>query len=283
MLTFTPGLYDNAGDLNGITGPLTVLCSKPILKFTPGVYYFDFSALNPTWQISDGFVVGGTPATTLDSNIDKHMPGACVSPIPPTNPAPAGWTPPTGGQGVTFIFGGRSRIDVTNNGHLELCGNYSAGTPPIAIYGNKSDIKDGKGKILVHAGCGGCDIIEAESLSSGEIVVQGTTYIPNGDVNIAVLVNNGQQFNAGVVARSFSVQALFSSSGDIGPVSALPGPGLPGRTVVYLKVFVCTGAGPCGVTGRNQLGVKVGVGDPNGGPTPSKRQVTVYNWSVQRT
>ena len=281
VLTFQPGLYKDAGDLNDLTGPLALLCNKPILKFNPGVYYFDFPVLNSTWRISDGFVVGGTPAKPLNSSID--MPGMCVSPIPPSNPAPPGWTPPAGGQGVTFIFGGQSKMDVTDNGHVELCGNYSTGSPPIAIYGLKNDIKDNKGKTLVNAGCTACDVIEAESLSSGEIVIQGTTYIPTGDVNIAVLWNNGQQFNAGVVARSFSMQALFSSSGNIGPVSALPGPPTTGRTVVYLSVFVCAGAGPCPTpSGKSQLGVKVGIGDPNGVPTAAKRQVTVYNWSVQR-
>jgi hypothetical protein len=283
VLTFDPGLYTNAGDLNNLTGPLTLLCNKPILKFNPGVYYFDFSGLSTTWQISDGYVVGGTPAKALNSSID--MPGMCVSPIPPSNPAPAGWTPPAGGQGVTFVFGGQSKMDVTNNGHVELCGSYSTGSPPLAIYGNKTDIKDGSGKILVHAGCTACDVVQAESLSSGEIVIQGTTYVPTGDVNIAVLWNKGQQFNAGVVARSFSVQAWFSSSGDIGPVSALPDDPSPGRTIVYLKVYVCAGAGPCStaVGVKNQLGVKVGIGDPQGVPTASKRQITVYNWSVQRT
>ena len=287
VFTFHPGVYTDSNYLDSFTGGGLggLLCNTPILNFTPGIYYFDFPDLDSTWHVTDGYVVGGKAIKPLNSSIDSNMPGMCQSPIPP-NPVPAGWTPPDTTDGVTFIFGGRSKLDVTNGGHVELCGRYSASAPPLAIFGNRTDIPDPNNprKTLVRAGCIACDVIQAESLSSGEIVVQGTTYIPTGDVNVAVLINTGQRFNAGVVARSISVSGLFSSGGDIGPVSALPGPGLPWRTVVYLKVFVCTGAGPCatGGTAKNQLGVKVGIADPSGVVTAAKRQVTVYNWSVQR-
>jgi hypothetical protein len=290
VLTFQPGLYTDAGVLNGFTGPGS-LCSKPILNFTHGVYYFDFSNLNNTWTVADGFVVGGTANTPLDHNIGDHMPGSCKSPVPP-NPMPPGWTHPAADQGVTFIFGGQSRLNVTDNsilgigpaGHVELCGNYSTDSPPLAIYALKSDIKVGKTTVM-HAGCDPCDVITSQGLKSGQLEIQGTTYLPKGRIDIGVVVETGQGFNAGVVARSFDISAPFSGSGDIGPVSALPASPTTGRTVVYLSVFVCTGAGPCptGAGVKKQLGLKVGIGDPNGLPTAAKRQVTVYNWSIQRT
>ena len=54
----------------------------------------------------------------------------------------------------------------------------------------------------------------------------------------------------------------------------------PPLTVLYLEICVFPTAGPPCV--KPQLKVKVGIADPDATVQPGKRQVTIYNWSVQR-
>jgi hypothetical protein len=135
---FDPGYYDNVRALNDL---MNGGCSRTYV-FRPGTYYFDFrdeevdalaSSLRPftpaasnVWNITDPntYVIGGTrTGTTLPPSI----PGACVSPL----------TSVAADQGVKFVFGGSSRLDV-NGGKVELCGQYTASSPPIALYGART-------------------------------------------------------------------------------------------------------------------------------------------------
>ncbi|WP_067429593.1 hypothetical protein [Nocardioides jensenii] len=129
-----PGYYDDVAKLNALTDS-NQAC---FLHFKPGTYYFDFhnnpgDALHDTdiataggnvWKIGRRkTLVAGTLTT------DTTVPGRCVNPIEDVN-----------AQGVQFIFGGDSRMQVNANGQdsaVEICASYHADRPPIAVYGQK--------------------------------------------------------------------------------------------------------------------------------------------------
>ena len=110
---FQPGFYNDAAALSAKVNA----CSPA--KFASGQYYFDFrdeergagpNALNITTTLIGGEYVGTT------------IPGACKSPIL-NDPIP----------GVQFVFGGTSRITVSDTARVELCGPSNGGEPPITI------------------------------------------------------------------------------------------------------------------------------------------------------
>jgi hypothetical protein len=119
VVTFQPGWYDDAAALSTCAG-------NRVLHFTPGVYYFDFTAsASKTWQIDSAnlTIIGGTAAGGTPSRAN----GCLREPE-----APAG-TP-----GVQFVFGGESRIDV-QAGHVELCPTVTTDRQQISIYGVRQD------------------------------------------------------------------------------------------------------------------------------------------------
>ena len=137
---FDPGYYDDAAALTNLSNT----CSKP-LHFMPGTYFFDFrneevgaiaagsrpipSGTN-VWTINNAnsnfYVVGGT-AKDWVGGTPSNFPGSCVSPLTTT----------LNNEGVQFIFGGSSRIDV-QAGRIELCGQYSTDRPALVVYGAKA-------------------------------------------------------------------------------------------------------------------------------------------------
>lgn len=145
VVKLLPGYYDNASALSSLMSQ----CSGRTIWFqgAPGgaTYYFDFhngetpattatfpatpptacaTQTNPAcWIIANTnlrIVAGGT---TAPAAYPPPIPGSCPSPVNST----------TNG-GVNFVFGGRSEL-VISNGQLEICGQYSVSTSPIAIYG----------------------------------------------------------------------------------------------------------------------------------------------------
>ena len=89
-------------------------------KFASGMYYFDFRDEDATagqnvWNIATT-VIGG-------EYVGDTIPGACKSPIF-NDPIP----------GVQFVFGGTSRITVSDTAHIELCGPSNGGEPPMTLY-----------------------------------------------------------------------------------------------------------------------------------------------------
>ncbi|CAM3252331.1 hypothetical protein NODU109028_07050 [Nocardioides dubius] len=134
-VTLQPGYYDDVTKLNALTDTN----QSCFLHFQPGAYYFDFhnnsaDALYDAdiatgggnlWRIGGRkTLVGGTltGGTTV--------PGRCVNPIDDVN-----------AQGVQFIFGGDSRMQVNANGQasaVEICATYHPDRPPIAVYGQKT-------------------------------------------------------------------------------------------------------------------------------------------------
>jgi hypothetical protein len=111
---FQPGFYNNAKALSdAVNGCATA-------KLASGTYYFDFrdeergtgqNALNIATTLIGGEYVG------------TAIPGACKSPIL-NDPIP----------GVEFVFGGTSRITVSDTAHVELCGRSNGGEPPLTLY-----------------------------------------------------------------------------------------------------------------------------------------------------
>ncbi|HEY8721807.1 MAG TPA: hypothetical protein VIM26_24795 [Pengzhenrongella sp.] len=138
-----PGYYDDAVALTDLTST----CNRAF-HFAPGVYYFDFrneemagiaagsrpigwsNNVKNVWTINNGsadfYVVGGT---TKDWSAGKPttFPGSCVSPLTST----------ANNEGVQFVFGGSSRIDL-QQGQVELCGQYSLDRPALVLYGAKT-------------------------------------------------------------------------------------------------------------------------------------------------
>ena len=111
---FQPGFYNDAAALSVKVNA----CSTA--KFASGAYYFDFrdeergtgqNELNIATTLIGGEYVG------------TAIPGGCKSPIL-NDPIP----------GVQFVFGGTSRITVSDAARVELCGPSNSGEPPITIY-----------------------------------------------------------------------------------------------------------------------------------------------------
>jgi hypothetical protein len=294
LFKFSPGIYTDLVSLNALTSSSSK-CAGSILWFPPGPtggsYYFDLSG---TWQISSGYVVGGTPNGTLNVASPPNGPNQCETPIAPDG-APAGsWSPPPPDSGIEFVLGGTSRISL-GDAFMELCGSYSTDHPPIALYGTKNDIT-GNGN-TVHAepqmlcpttemsgltGNGGtCATLYSDNSPRSQLYIEGTTYLPYDWVDVNINNASGQVFRFGIISRKLT---LFStgSANMSNPVIEVPDLVFTGpiRTVLYLKVFVCTGTTSCSTSGTPQLQVKVGIGDPDGTVHPGNRPVTVYDWSA---
>jgi Tfp pilus assembly protein PilX len=280
VVNFTPGLYDSGdiNDLNNLTKSNG--CRDAIFHFTPGTYYFDFPANKP-WVINTGYVVGGTFATDFNPNAPS-VPGACQSPVPPSDPALARlWRAPGPNAGVQFVFGGTTQIQL-KQAQFEICGTYSTNTPPIAVYG----LKDAVGVVPAQSGCvitpAGCPAIQSDNSPDSRLYIQGTTYLPLASVDVSLNNLTGQVFRFGVIARSISLNPTGSAVLN-NPVIEVPddSPASVPRTVVELTVSVCERAASCTASaGKVRLRAKVGIDDDPAGS--GKRQITVLSWSVLR-
>jgi hypothetical protein len=271
---FSPGRYTDLTALNKWTSNA---CKDSILHFTPGTYYFDY---NGEWDVDSGWIVGGTETSTLVAGTTPSIPGACVSPIPPDS---GSWTRPGPGAGVQFIFGGTSRISLSN-AQIELCGTYSTTSPPIAVYGLKSPV----GPVSAQSGCvttvGGCAVILTDNSPNSALYIQGHVYVPKAKVDISLNNATGQVLRYGIVARSLYLNPTGSADLDHEVIQIPDDVASFGHnTVVNLTVYVCPASSTCSASGQLRLRVKVGILDPSGSAASGgQRQVTVYNWSVQR-
>ncbi len=279
VVTFSPGLYDSGDidDLNNLTKNNG--CKNAIFYFTHGTYYFDFPQNKP-WVINTGYLVGGT--ATLHDGDTPSIPGACASPIPP-DLHPETWVKPGPDAGVQFVFGGASQIQV-QKAQFEICGTYSATSPPIAVYG----LKQAVGVVPAQSGCvvtpAGCPTILTDNSPDSRLFIQGTTYLPLGSVNLSLNNDTGQVFRFGIIARAIAVNPTGSAVLD-DPVIEVPDDSPAGiiRTVVQLVVYVCPRSATCTTgTGAVRLRVRVGLADPTGTTMAGAREVTVYSWSVLR-
>jgi hypothetical protein len=268
-VTFTPGRYSSLTALDA-----AMKCNKAkVYDFRPGIYYFSYTGV---WSIDGGTTVAGSDTPLTDT--PPAIPGAC-----PTQVAPA---PPNLAAGVTFVFGGGARLNISNNAKVEICGRYSSSTPPMAIYG----LRNALGPVPAQSGCitqlgvGACPVIYTDQLSSNIVLyVEGMTYLPVSWIDLDLRKSTDQFFTDGLVARAFSV---FAPANTIppSPLASVPlGMTTPGLTVVLLTVYVCPGSNTCSAaTGLLRLRAKVAINDPAGNPQPGRREITVYTWSVQR-
>jgi len=137
VVQFNPGYYDDAAALTALTSDPT--CGKPFL-FNPGVYFFDFRNKemanveaggdfprgDNVWTIDNPAisVVGGTKKGWVAGGVPP-VPGSCISPLDSSDP----------NQGVQFVFGGSSRMNVVN-GKVELCGRQTTTSPSLVVQGS---------------------------------------------------------------------------------------------------------------------------------------------------
>ena len=136
-----------------------------------------------------------------------------------------------------------------------------------------------------------CNVVGTNSGSSfgGAFVVQGVTYLPAGSL-FASLGNQTSviAFRWGLVAKTAPLGSLNQFPFAY-PVVSIPssGPGFQATTtMVDLKVYTCTGAGPCVTTGTPTLTSRVAFldGTSNGlvNPFAGQRKVSVISWAEQR-
>jgi hypothetical protein len=135
-VVFPGGYYNDASTLSD----LMRTCGARAFLFPDPVYYFDFkndettalpagatAANRHLWDVSqDVTVIAGKPSgwnPSVLSATPPTVPGACVRP----NDDPDN-------HGTAFIFGGDSRLSMTR-GKFEICAQYEATQPPIAIGG----------------------------------------------------------------------------------------------------------------------------------------------------
>jgi hypothetical protein len=133
VIHLDPGYYDDATALSNLTSGAGN-CKRKTIHFRPGTYHLDFRngengvpAGSHVWDVADKdtVVIGGTVTPGWDTTT-RPTPGSCVSPLESTS-----------ANGVTFVFGGDSRLNVAA-GRVELCGTYSSGSPPVTVYGATS-------------------------------------------------------------------------------------------------------------------------------------------------
>jgi hypothetical protein len=128
-MSFTPGKYTSASSLNTLING----CSNSVIHFKPGVYYFEFADATPEWQIalqSTSTLIGGTPSGWTPGTTSA---ATIISTLTPKAASPSLSACQQAGNGVLFLFGGASRMNVTA-GKVQLCG-YATGGQIITIAG----------------------------------------------------------------------------------------------------------------------------------------------------
>lgn len=267
-----PGLYTNAVLLNTL-----ISCGGgSVVHLTPGTYFFNFAVASPTWNVSGGYLVGGTSVGTLTTS--PTMPGSCV------NPGSAGATT---SSGVKLVFGGVSRMSLSGSGRIELCASNSASGPPIVIYGLKSAV----GAVPAQSGCivavgygasgdaSHCPVLTSDNSPSPLITLWGTTYVPNAVVDLTMNNNNVSVFRWGLLTRAMRFHATGSAAMNAALIDVPSDAPAPFATASqrYLKVYVCPGSSTCSPsTGTLRLRASVILG----AMTP--KTVSVTSWATVR-
>lgn len=282
-----PGLYTDAALLNALTASGT--CTGSIVHFNPGTYYFNFkNSGTHKWTNKSAYVVAGTPTGTLDVATPPAMTAtnpSCVAP---------GKNGSSTSSGVLFVFGGDSRMDITqanNNdfGAVEICASNAASGPPVAVYGLKSTIGSGPTSMPAMNGCtvatpyvaGGdsthCALIQSYSDNAPIFTVRGTVYAPTAPIDINFNNASSQYFQWGLVARTITISSTGSSTALSNSVISVPDDApapFPLPNIMYLTVYVCPGQSTCSASsGTKSLQAKVLLS------ATSPTTATVLGWS----
>lgn len=276
LAEFRPGLYTDADFLSN--------CKASWLLFTPGTYYFDFTApASHVWTISKT-AVGGT-LTGPKSNTAPAVPGACVNPINSTSAV-----------GVELVFGGDSQLVFDKGVQAEFCATYHQTSIPTVLYGLKSTIVNGTYSARGQFGCvvavAGCDLVsDGTNGTKPAFFFEGFVYAPLASIDIAVNNTTQPYFNFGIVARTLTFTTTGSActppacTAFISLPDNSPGYGIA-STIVNLTVYVCPGVTTptCATAASKRLALtaRVQLRDPGGSPTPGNREVTVLSWSTTR-
>jgi hypothetical protein len=213
-VTLQPGYYDDAGALTAVSG-----CGMTVV-FAPGTYWFDFhnaevsgaTTAVPTgsdvWTVNNRstYIIGGM-AAGWSNGPPPTFPGACVSPL--LNQT---------AQGVRFVFGGDSRMNVVA-GNVELCGTYSSSSPPIVLSGATS------GPDTANSGVQGT--AASVTTPSGE-----TAFGPAGQVVAGVAAADSRYATVTVPRPTSGTSAGMALSGFVTSPSVPAGSILTGATLV---------------------------------------------------
>jgi hypothetical protein len=267
--TVTPGRFTDATALSNLSG-----CSKNVVWFQPGTYYFDFTAANTTWSVPSTFVIAGTPTIPLTSTpTAADMPTACVG------PGDAGATTTSG---VEFVFGGNSKLAVNNSAgsgsQLTICASNSSNGPPMAVYGLKSALA-GAFPVAAESVCPppgtSCALIVTGNSPKTTLTIRGLTYAPRAFIAITLNNNTKKVFYWGLIAYAISFTGTGSADVsnalvDVPDTAANP---VPVPTTSYLDVYICAGASSCSASGALLLRAKVEIS-----PTTPKT-VKILSWS----
>lgn len=256
LVQMTPGTYTLSAPLE----TLTASCSNRVIHFTPGVYYFNFTD-DPTWDISTNgvSVVAGTPLGWTTS-----------APSRPTIPIPGGCDRTA--AGVQWIFGGTSRLSMTN-GKIELCPTPHTAAQRISIYQKASN---GVAEFARPTGCiaqqpysgGACALVRAGS-PGPTFVSWGTVYAPSAVVDLQVGNSSEQILGRGVISRMIRLHLPGSCDCPPGMIQ-VPSGGSADRQVEFLAT----------VDGAVRIRAVV-VFEDAGGDVPGQT-VRVVSWSVRR-
>ncbi|MCW2758550.1 MAG: hypothetical protein JWO46_2296 [Nocardioidaceae bacterium] len=145
----------------------------------------------------------------------------------------------------------------------------------------------GEAGTCVDGTSGSCKFLELSSTGNNKIVLylQGTTYVPYGDLNIILSNFSAEVAKFGIVARQLEFNINNGHPRWTGPIFEIPD-NSPGygyeNTTVDLKVHLCPGVATCSVTAPVALTARVQLWDPTGEPVPPKRQISILSWSEQR-
>ena len=266
-----------------------------VLWLTPGTYYFDFGSTS--WTVP-ATMIGGTPttpagatilglngtnATTLAASTLSNLsqatafPGACISP-----------STQSGNGGVEMVFGGASTMTFPSSGKLDVCATYvDANTVPVALYGvYQNPLAVGSGSVSPESGCvatAGCSganslMIPASPNGHESFHFEGYVWAPAAGIIMTYKNSAGQEFNWGVVTRTFQITGNGVSPS--GAFISLPqssfGP-QPTYTIRYINVYICTAATTaCSASGTPNVRVKIQSTIGSGGNITGNK---ILSWS----
>ncbi len=217
---FTASLsYNNGTKLTTVTATSAVFkASDANAAYLNAAYNLPYKTLIKTVSADrKSATFAGQPLTNNFSGL------FAVSPIAGTsNPLGSLCDPATNTDhpGVEFIFGGQSRMLVTD-GKTELCSPVVGTRQQIAMYG----VKTGQGQLKAQDGCivaqpydpngsSVCAMVKAPQGSKPAFIVHGTIYAPHAAIDLSLQGVGYQVVSRGIIARvvvlRISPSALFT-------------------------------------------------------------------------